>query len=183
MERESNDTKRAYGNRAWYKCSACRSKKIKVSKEWAPQDLPCATIDEFQRQCTPWDRVWNGEMEQKCEYCGSRNLPCGPNFKRDEDPEVFKRRAEYRHALEPDNATGSTYDTSSTTSPSEFSGSLTMGHGYQRLSSSNNKLDRDNTGGMSIIVDEAREVGDEREGKDGLKAYSDEKLKVEALAK
>ena len=177
MERQPNDTKRAYGNRAWAKCSACRKFKIKVSKDLSPRIfLVLQLTNSLTAQCTPRDRVWNFEMEEKCESCRMKNLPCGPNITRDEDPEVFKGRVEYRYASESDNTTGSPYDITSTASPSEFSGSLTMGLECQGLSSSNNKLDRDNTGRMC-------EAGDEQEGKGDLKAYSDEKLKVEALAK
>ena len=111
MERESNDTKRAYSNRASAKCSACRKSKVKVSKDGSPGICFVLRLtNPSTAQCTPQDRVWNGEIGQKCEFCGSRNLPCGPNFKRDEDPGVSKRRVEYRYASESDNTAGSTYD-------------------------------------------------------------------------
>ena len=113
-------------------------------------------------QCTPQSRVWNGERAQKCESCGMRNLPCGPNFKRDEDPEVLTPRDEYRYASESDNTTGSPYDTTS---------------GYQSLSTS------DNLGRMPMIVGNFGEVSNEKDGKGELKAESDENLKLKALAK
>ena len=123
----------------------------------------------------PRDRVWNVEIAQKCERCGSKNLPCGPNLLRENDP-VFTHRADNCHEGQ-SNTTGSPYDTTSTASPSEIYGSLTTG--YENLSSlkSNHGPDGDNTGSMSIMF------GEEKEGDNDSEAYVGEKLKVEALAK
>lgn len=45
--------------------------------------------DRFHRlQCNPQPRDWD-VSHQRCEYCDSRDLPCGPNLKYDEDPAVL----------------------------------------------------------------------------------------------
>ena len=38
-------------------------------------------------QCEPEGRDWE-TTHKKCNYCAERNLPCGPNFTRYDDPEV-----------------------------------------------------------------------------------------------
>ena len=38
-------------------------------------------------QCEPQDRNWETNNE-KCNHCAERNLLCGPNFTKDDDPEV-----------------------------------------------------------------------------------------------
>ena len=119
MEREPNDTKRAYSNRAWAKCSECRRSKVKVSKNGSPKiSLALKLMDSSTAQCTPRDREWTGELAQKCERCRSRKLPCGPNLIRDDDPKVFARRDDNGHEGQSNSTTGSPYDTTSTTSPS-----------------------------------------------------------------
>ena len=128
-------------------------------------------------QCMPQDRVWNVEIAQKCERCGSKNLPCGPNLLREDDPEVFIRRTDDRREGQPNNTTGSPYDTASTASPSEFSGGLTTGYEYQSSLNSNHGPDGDNTGMMSVMLSEVKE------GDGDSEAYLSERLKVEALAK
>lgn len=109
----------------------------------------------------PRDRVWNVEVAQKCERCGTKNLPCGPNLLRENDP-GFTRRADNCHEGQ---------STTSTASPSEIAGSLPKGHEYPSPLDSNHRPDDDDTGTMSILFSE------EKEGN------SAEKLKVEALAK
>lgn len=127
-------------------------------------------------QCMPRDRVWNVEIAQKCERCRSKNLPCGPNLLRENDP-AFTRRADNCHEGQSNNTTGSPYDTTSTASPEEISGSLTTGYENPSPLNSNHGPDGDNPGTMSIMF------GEENEGDGDSEAYSGEKLKVEALAK
>ena len=38
-------------------------------------------------QCEPEDRDWE-TTHKKCNHCAERNLPCGPNFTKYDDPEV-----------------------------------------------------------------------------------------------
>ena len=38
-------------------------------------------------QCEPEGRDWE-TTHKKCNHCAERNLPCGPNFTRYDDPEV-----------------------------------------------------------------------------------------------
>ena len=38
-------------------------------------------------QCEPEGRDWETNNE-KCNHCAERYLPCGPNFTKDDDPEV-----------------------------------------------------------------------------------------------
>ena len=38
-------------------------------------------------QCEPEGRNWETNNE-KCNHCAERNLHCGPNFTKDDDPEV-----------------------------------------------------------------------------------------------
>ena len=139
-----------------------------------PQDL---LMNILTAQCMPRDRVWNGEIAQKCERCGSKNLPCGPNLLREDDPEVFIRRTDDSREGQPYFTTGSPYDTTSTASPSEFSGGLTTGYEYQSSLNSNHGPDGDNTGMMSIMLSEVKE------GDGDSEAYHSERLKVEALAR
>ena len=122
----------------------------------------------------PRDRIWNNEIAQKCERCGSKNLSCGPNLLRENDP-VFTRRAENCHEGQSSNTMGSPYDTNSTASPT--AGSLTTVHDYPSPFHSIHSPDDDNTGTTSILYSE------EKEGNNGADAYFAEKLKVEALAK
>ena len=116
----------------------------------------------------PRDRVWNVEIAQKCERCGSKNLPCGPNLVKNEP--VFTRRADKYHEGQPNNTT-------STASTAEFSGSLTTGYQYQSSLNINHGPDGDNTGTMSITF------RGEKKGDGDSEVCFGEKLKVEALAK
>ena len=43
-------------------------------------------------QCSPHDRDWENS-QQKCDYCGTHNLPCGPNLKYNDDPVFIRQRA------------------------------------------------------------------------------------------
>ena len=124
----------------------------------------------------PRERVWNIEIAQKCERCRSKNLPCGPNLSRENDP-VFTRRADNCHERQSNNTTGSLYHTTSTAFPSESSGGLTTGYEYPGSLNSNHGPDGDNTTTMSMIF------GEVKEGDGDLEACLGEKLKVEALAK
>ena len=103
----------------------------------------------------PRERVWNRETAQKCERCGSRNLPCGPNLTREDDPEAFIRPA----------VTERPYD------------SFTTVDGYQGLLGSTDTLDGDNTGTMSVMF------GEDKEGEGDSEACFGEKLKNKASAK
>ena len=153
--------------RAWAKCSECRRSKLKVSKNGSPRISLALQLMNILTQCIPQDRVWNSEITQKCERCRSKNLPCGPNLVRENDP-VFTRRADNYHEGQPNNATAS---------PSGFSSSLTTGYHYQSSLNISHGLDGDNMGTTSITFSE------EKKGDDDSEVYSSEKLKVEALAK
>ena len=161
---------RKYGVRVFAKCSECRRSKLKVSKNGSPRVSLALQMINILTQCMPRDRVWNGEIAQKCERCGLKNLPCGPNLSSENDPVNTRRANNYHEA-------GSPYDTTSTASPSGLSSSLTPGYQYQSSLNINQGPNGANTGITSTSF------GEEEEGNGDLATYSDEKLKVEALAK
>ena len=94
-------------------------------------------------------------------------MPCGPNLLKDDDP-VFSQRADDYHVGP---------STTSTSSPSESAESLTTSHEYPSYRSGNATPAGDGVGEISTSCGEQKEIeGD-------LATYSDERLKVEALAK
>ena len=83
------------------KCSACRHRKKKVRSN-GPEfirvtqkdSLRYGPVTDFLKfpQCSPNNRDWENS-QQKCEFCESHGLPCGPKFRYSDDPAIIRQRS------------------------------------------------------------------------------------------
>ncbi|KAL9076645.1 MAG: hypothetical protein Q9161_000977 [Pseudevernia consocians] len=52
----------------------------------------CSACRQRRKKCSPHDRDWENS-QQKCDFCGTHDLTCGPNVRYHEDPAVIRQRA------------------------------------------------------------------------------------------